>query len=420
MTVAMTQTATKAPRAGTAADDARAAGFGIYIHWPFCAQKCPYCDFNSHVRHGGWDEPRFLKAYITELETTAQDLGPRSSRPTVETIFFGGGTPSLMRAETVTALIDAVAQRFSMAADVEITLESNPGSADEGRFRGYRAAGVNRLSLGVQSLDPVALKALGRVHSVDDALRAITLSQSIFPRSSFDMIYARPGQTADQWAAELTVALGLAGEHLSLYQLTIEPETMFEKLHAAGKLVLPDDDAAGAFYEATQDALARFGLPAYEVSNYARPGAECRHNLIYWRYGCYVGIGPGAHGRLQQNGQRVATLTEKHPETWAALVERDGHGRRGDLILTAEETADEALLMGLRLDEGFDTSRLTVLASVTPEAALLDHLVSLGLLVRRGTHRIIATQTGRLVLNRVVAEISASLRPASLKPVSTP
>ncbi len=299
--------------------------FGIYVHWPFCLSKCPYCDFNSHVRHGAIDEARFVRAFTAEIAATAA----RTPGRTVSTIFFGGGTPSLMQPATVGAILDAIARHWPVASDVEVTLEANPTSVEATRFRGFRAAGVNRVSLGVQALDDEALKQLGRLHSAREALAAVAIARATFDRYSFDLIYARPGQTPQAWAVELERAIAEAGEHLSLYQLTIEQETPFFALHAAGKLVTPDDDTARALYDTTQAVCAGAGLPAYEISNHARPGAECRHNLVYWRAHEYAGIGPGAHGRLDIDGTRYATATEKRPEAWLMRVEV-ARPRRGD------------------------------------------------------------------------------------------
>ena len=272
----------------------RGPDFGVYIHWPFCLSKCPYCDFNSHVRHVAIDEARFARAFAGEIAATAARVPGR----TVSTIFFGGGTPSLMQPATVATILDAVARHWTVATDVEVTLEANPTSVEATRFRGFRAAGVNRVSLGVQALDDAALKQLGRQHSADEALAAVAVARANFERYSFDLIYARPGQTPDAWGAELKRALAQTGEHLSLYQLTIEQDTAFALLHAAGKLVVPDEDLGRALYDTTQAVCADAGLPAYEISNHARAGAECRHNLVYWRAHEYAGIGPGAHGRL--------------------------------------------------------------------------------------------------------------------------
>jgi len=281
--------------------------FGVYIHWPFCLSKCPYCDFNSHVRHSAIDEARFVRAFTTEIAATAA----RTPGRTVSTIFFGGGTPSLMQPATVGAILDAVGQHWHVGPDVEVTLEANPTSVEATRFAGYRAAGVNRVSLGVQALDDGALKALGRMHTVREALDAVAIARAAFERYSFDLIYARPGQTPQMWRSELERAITEAAEHLSLYQLTIEDDTPFAALHAAGKLAVPDGDQARILYDLTREVCASAGLPAYEISNHARPGAECRHNLVYWRYHEYAGIGPGAHGRLDIDGRRHATTTEK-------------------------------------------------------------------------------------------------------------
>src|SRR5256885_1560006 len=286
--------------------------FGFYVHWPFCLSKCPYCDFNSHVRHAAIDEARHIRAFAPEIAATAARVPGR----TVSTIFFGGGTPSLMQPATVGAILDAVAGQWTVAPDAEVTLEANPTSVEATRFRGYRAAGVNRVSLGVQALDDAALGALGRLHSAREALDAVAIARKTFERYSFDLIYARPGQTPESWRAELEQAIAEAAEHLSLYQLTIEPDTPFAALHAAGKLSVPDGDAARALYDATQEVCAARGLPAYEVSNHARPGAVCRHNLVYWRGHEYAGIGPGAHGRLDTAGGRHATAPEKRPGSW--------------------------------------------------------------------------------------------------------
>jgi putative oxygen-independent coproporphyrinogen III oxidase len=380
-------------------------GFGVYVHWPFCAQKCPYCDFNSHVRFGGIDEARFRAAFLRELDYTRERTGPRM----VSSIFFGGGTPSLMQPETVAAILDRIAALWSVDPQAEITLEANPGSVEAGRFRGYRAAGVNRVSLGVQSLRDDILKSLGRIHSVAEAKAAIEIARSTFERFSFDLIYARPGQTLAAWKDELRDALAIAGQHLSLYQLTIEPETPFAALHAAGKLVIPDEDAALALYEATQEITAAAGLPAYEISNHAAPGEESRHNLLYWRYGEYAGCGPGAHGRLAADGVRRATSTERNPERWASLVEQNGTGIIEETPLTVAEEADELLLMGLRLGEGVDLDRLARLSGVRPSPAAVAKLTKQGLIEAvPGTRRIRATGNGRFILNEIVLRLAMS------------
>lgn len=377
--------------------------FGVYVHWPFCLSKCPYCDFNSHVRHAVIEEERFVRAFAREIATTAERIGPR----TVHTIFLGGGTPSLMQPQSVGGILDAIAKHWSVASDAEVTLEANPSSVEAARFRGYRAAGVNRVSIGVQSLDDAALKALGRLHSAQEALEAVEVARATFARMSFDLIYARPGQTVAAWRAELQRALTHAGEHLSLYQLTIEPDTPFAALHASGKLVTPDEDTARALYDVTQELCTAAGLPAYEVSNHARPGGECRHNLIYWRGGEYAGIGPGAHGRLDIDGQRHATATERRPEAWLVQVESVGHGLVTDDILLREERADEYLLMGLRLAEGIDPDRYAAIAGRPLEQEQIDKLVTLGFLETDPRGRLRVTPAGFPVLDAVVADLAA-------------
>ncbi len=381
----------------------RDAGFGIYLHWPFCAAKCPYCDFNSHVRHGGVDEARYRAAFRAEIAHNAALTRGR----TVTSVFLGGGTPSLMRPEMVAGLLDAVAAHWAVAGDVEITLEANPSSVEAGRFRGYRAAGINRVSLGVQAFDDASLKELGRLHDRGEAVAAIAIAQKTFTRTSFDLIYARPGQTPALWRAELTEALSRAAEHLSLYQLTIEPGTPFHGLAAAGKLVPPDDETGRALYDVTQEVCAGAGLPAYEISNHARPGAAARHNLLYWRYGEYAGIGPGAHGRLVTENGRIGTVTERAPEAWLARVEAHGHGVVETEVLSPADQGDEFLVMGLRLAEGIDPARYAAIKGrpIPPEriAALADD----GLLARLPNGRIAATALGAPVLNAVVAELAA-------------
>jgi oxygen-independent coproporphyrinogen-3 oxidase len=377
--------------------------FGVYVHWPFCLSKCPYCDFNSHVRHAEIEEARYVSAFAAEIAATAARVPGR----TVSTIFFGGGTPSLMQPETVGAILDAVARHWRVAPDAEVTLEANPTSVEATRFRGYREAGVNRVSLGVQALDDGALAELGRLHTAREALDAVGVAQSIFERVSFDLIYARPEQTPQAWADELTRALARAGEHLSLYQLTIEPETPFFTLHRAGKLVTPDDDTARDLYDVTQDVCARAGLPAYEISNHARPGAECRHNLVYWRAQEYAGVGPGAHGRLDIGGERHATATEKRPEAWLARVESGGNGLVTDEVLMREEMADEFLLMGLRLAEGIEPARYEQLAGRPLDPKRIATLAGCGFVEITSSGRLRATRPGFPVLDAVVADLAA-------------
>jgi oxygen-independent coproporphyrinogen-3 oxidase len=377
--------------------------FGLYIHWPFCLSKCPYCDFNSHVRHAALDEARFVRAYETEIANVAARIPGR----TVSTIFFGGGTPSLMQPSSVAAILDAAGKHWSIAPDVEVTLEANPTTVEAERFKGFRAAGINRVSLGVQALDDAALKELGRLHTAQEALDAVAIARRHFQRYSFDLIYARPRQTAAEWKAELQRAIGEAAEHLSLYQLTIEPDTPFFGLQAAGKLVIPDDDLGRDLYDATQEICGAHGLPAYEISNHARPGAECRHNLVYWRGHEYAGIGPGAHGRLDIGGKRTATATEKKPEAWLMRVEANGHGFVVDETLTSGERADEFLLMGLRLAEGIDPARYEALAGRPLDPRRIGVLRSEGAVETTPRGNLRVTQSCFPVLDAVVADLAA-------------
>jgi len=383
--------------------DPEQAGFGVYVHWPFCLSKCPYCDFNSHVRREPIDEARFVRAFTAEIAATASRVPHR----TVSTVFFGGGTPSLMQPATIAAVLDAIARHWRVAPDAEVTLEANPTSVEATRFRGYRTAGVTRVSLGVQALDDRVLVELGRMHSAREALDAVGVARSVFDRYSFDLIYARPRQRPKEWASELRTALAEAGEHLSLYQLTIEAETPFAALHAAGKLPIPDDDTARDLYDTTQEICAAHGLPAYEISNHARPGGECRHNLVYWRGHEYAGIGPGAHGRLDVDGERRATATEQRPEAWLARVEKNGHGVVSDDVLTREERSDEFLLMGLRLAEGIDIARYTELAGRPLDPARIATLHEHGLVETTERGRLRVTLPGFPVLDAVVADLAA-------------
>lgn len=376
------------------------SGLALYIHWPFCKSKCPYCDFNSHVR-AGIDEARWRDALLRELDQGADETRGRQ----LVSIFFGGGTPSLMAPATVAALLERAASRWQFASDIEITLEANPNSVEAARFRDLAAAGVNRLSLGVQALDNASLKFLGRGHNRDEALTAIELARAHFPRFSFDLIYARPGQTPALWQAELREALSRAGDHLSVYQLTIEQGTAFATAHARGDFVLPDDETQGALYEATQDMLGTAGLPAYEISNHARMGQESRHNLAYWRYRDYLGVGPGAHGRLTLGGVKYANANHRAPETWLAAVERDGHGTATRTALTAPERRDEMAMMGLRLTSGLargdfrDESGGEIEDSF--DRVRLDALIAAGFLeLDDGGLR--ATPSGRQRLNAVL------------------
>ncbi len=375
----------------------------LYIHWPFCLQKCPYCDFNSHVRDVV-PQARFAAALRRELAWEAARLGRRP----LASIFFGGGTPSLMAPDTVAALVADARALFDAAPDLEVTLEANPTSVELSRLAGFRDAGVNRLSLGVQALDDAALAGLGRAHSAAQAIAALEHARASFPRLSFDLIYARPGQDLPAWRRELRRALSLAADHLSLYQLTIEPGTAYEGAHRRGEIVLPDDDLAEALYMATAEEAARFGLQAYEVSNYARPGAESRHNMAYWRYGDYAGIGPGAHGRLMFGDTLRATRRHRAPEVWAERVERDGHGSTEETDVAPRERAREALLMGLRLAEGIDADRFARRTGMELGAALdpviLQASIEAGY-VALGNGRLVATAAGRRLLDALLPRL---------------
>jgi oxygen-independent coproporphyrinogen-3 oxidase len=384
----------------------REPGFGIYVHWPFCAAKCPYCDFNSHVRERGVDADAYLAAYLREIDTFASRVGPQR----VLSVFFGGGTPSLMPPAVVASLLQAIDDKWPIEPGAEITLEANPTSVDAARFAGYRAAGVNRVSLGIQSLVDADLKALGRLHSVAEARAAISVAQQHFERMSFDLIYARPRQTPEAWRAELECALALQVGHLSVYQLTIESGTAFAALYDAGRLQVPPDETAHTLFEITQELCEARGLPAYEVSNHAAPGQESRHNLLYWRYGAYVGLGAGAHSRLLVGGRRLALSNERLPERWAERVAATGSGAVEEVALTIPEQADEMLLMGLRLSEGVDLARLTALTGLGPSHTTIADLTRLDLLEPdRGDGRMRATQRGRFVLNELVLQLSRGL-----------
>jgi oxygen-independent coproporphyrinogen-3 oxidase len=374
----------------------------VYFHWPFCRSKCPYCDFNSHVRDRV-DAARWTRALLTDLNYQAA-LAPGRE---VGSIFFGGGTPSLMPPETVAALLGGVWSRWAVRSDVEITLEANPNSAEAGRFRAFAAAGINRLSLGVQALDPEALRFLGRGHDRNEALAAIELARSTFARFSFDLIYARPGQSSQAWSRELDEALGLAGGHLSLYQLTIEPGTAFASRARLGEIALPEEETAAALFETTQDRLSACGLPAYEISNHARPGAECRHNLAYWRYQDYVGIGPGAHGRLTRSGRKFATRQYRLPEKWITAVEAAGTGIEEMPTIDGETAVQEMLMMGLRLVEGVPRTCLEQAAGQEIEILLGRNLATLieGGFLSLYAERLAATVTGRQRLNAVLVAL---------------
>ena len=381
------------------------AAFGIYVHWPFCLAKCPYCDFNSHVRER-LDPAAWARNIARELDHFASETSGRR----VTSVYFGGGTPSLMDCSAAATIIDHVAGRWGLAEDAEITLEANPTSVEAARLAGFKSAGVNRISMGIQALNDRDLAFLGRRHSAAEARAALALASRRFDRFSFDLIYARPGQTAASWAAELREALGLAGDHLSVYQLTIEPGTAFHTLFARGDAALPPEGDAAELYELTQEILEGAGLPAYEISNHARPGAECRHNLLYWRYHDYVGVGPGAHGRIVAGGTRFATRQEKAPETWAAGVASAGHATAERLPVPTADAVAEAVMMGLRLAEGLDGARFARQTGVALEAALdptqVARLVAGGFLIQRAGG-VAATPAGRAVLNAVTASLLA-------------
>ena len=380
-----------------------AAGpLAVYIHWPFCHSKCPYCDFNSHVRERV-DAARWQQALLADLDHHAEILPGRE----VGSVFFGGGTPSLMSPETVAALLERVRACWTVTSDIEVTLEANPNSAEAARFRAFAAAGVNRLSLGVQALDPAALQMLGRAHDRSEAITAIEHARDSFARFSFDLIYARPGQSLAAWRRELDEALMLTGDHLSLYQLTIEPGTAFATMERLGELVVPAEEEAAALFETTQDRLAARGLPAYEISNHARPGAECRHNLAYWRYQDYVGIGPGAHGRLTKGELKYATRQARMPERWFAAVEKAGSGIEEMVPIDRDRAVEEMLMMGLRLTEGVARARLERAAGRSLEALFGDNLAPLveGDFLALDSDRLAATAAGRQRLNAVLAAL---------------
>jgi oxygen-independent coproporphyrinogen-3 oxidase len=378
-------------------------GFGVYVHWPFCLSKCPYCDFNSHVRRGEIDEDRFVEAFSVEIAHRAA-LAPGRE---VRSIFIGGGTPSLMSPSTVEAILRQIARHWSLAKDVEITLEANPTSVEASRFKGFKAAGVNRVSLGVQALNDIDLRELGRQHSVAEALMAVEIANSVFQRTSFDLIYGRAQQTPMAWRKELELALARQPEHISLYQLTIEPDTMFERMVKAGKMLVPDAETQRALWDVTQEVTARYGLPAYEVSNHARPGAESRHNLVYWRYGEYAGVGPGAHGRLVTARGRRAQSTERHPEMWLTCVETEGHGLVEDELLNSEQEGDEFLLMGLRLREGIDPQRYFLLTGKKLSQSRISELIGDGLVEFTRDNHLRVSSEGFPVLDAVVADLAA-------------
>ena len=381
--------------------DSAGAPVALYVHWPFCVTKCPYCDFNSHVR-AQVDDAAWCAGLLADLAHEAKLLPGRR----LASIFFGGGTPSLMPPTTVAAIIDAATTHWPALPDIEITLEANPSSVEAARFAGFATAGVNRLSLGLQALDDADLKLLGRPHDLAQGLAALAVAQKHFARVSFDLIYDRPGMTLDSWTAELGRALGFGTDHLSLYQLTLEPGTRFTALHAKGQLTMPDADTSADLFELTRAMTATAGIPAYEVSNHARPGSESRHNITYWTYGDYAGIGPGAHGRRQG----VATERLKKPETWLASVQAQGHGMASEVALTADERATEALVMGLRLGDGIDAALFHARTGrALPDVLRADRvarIVAQGLL-EHDSQGLRLTLAGQPFVDAVLKEIAA-------------
>ena len=375
-------------------------GFGLYIHWPFCLSKCPYCDFNSHVA-AKIDQRRWQEAYLSEIERAAAETEGRI----LQSVFFGGGTPSLMDPELLAAILESVRSSWPMSNDPEITLEANPTSVEAGRFAAYRQAGVNRVSIGVQALDDAALRQLGRTHSAKEAVKAVEIAQGTFPRINFDLIYARQGQDLSSWDAELSLALALGSRHMSLYQLTIEEGTVFHERNRRGLLVgLPDEDLSADLYLLTQDRCAEAGLPAYEVSNHAVPGDESRHNLTYWRGGDYIGIGPGAHGRLTNGVKRTATESPKSPEQWLSAIQRSGSGELLRAQLAPDEAGYEYCLMGLRLVDGISLRQYSILTGRMLNPAKINELERDGL-VQTDLGRLRATPKGMLVLNAILREL---------------
>ena len=383
-------------------EDWQQGGFAVYLHWPFCQAKCPYCDFNSHVAQH-IDQNRWLRAYLTEIDRYADMTQGR----VLTSVFFGGGTPSLMQPEVVSGILERIKQRWPQANDLEVTLEANPGSVEAARFKAYADAGVSRISMGIQALNDRDLRRLGRIHSVKEAIAAFDIARKQFERVSFDLIYARQDQTLDSWKVELNQALEMAVDHLSLYQLTIEDGTAFGDRYARGGLRgLPADDLSADMYFATQDICEAAGFQTYEVSNHARAGAESRHNKVYWRYGDYAGIGPGAHGRLTLNGQRVATEAFSNPGQWLDRVERNATEKDRTPLSRADQ-ASEFLMMGLRLSEGIDPARYARLSGQPLDPVRLDHLADLGM-INLTPDRIAVTREGRMVLNSVLSELLAN------------
>ncbi|MEO0329168.1 MAG: radical SAM family heme chaperone HemW [Pseudomonadota bacterium] len=376
--------------------------FGVYVHWPFCAAKCPYCDFNSHVRHNPVDQELFVEGYVREIAHMASIVPNK----TVTSIFFGGGTPSLMEPKTLEKILAEISKNWTVASEVEISLEANPQSVDADRFQAYAKAGVNRVSLGVQSFNDEQLKFLGRLHNADEAKQAIAIAQKHFPRMSFDMIYARPDQTSKQWEEELSAAIALAADHLSLYQLTIEHGTPFYNLHERGKLKTPRDEQAAELYELTQSICTSNGFETYEISNHAKPGAQCQHNLVYWRGQDYAGIGPGAHGRLTISKGRVATATQPNPEKWWQAANVDGHGLTELEVLSPEEHADELMIMGLRLAEGFDPIRYEAVSGKSLNEKEVSFLQEMEMVSFTDNGLMRVTPKGFLLLDAIVADLA--------------
>lgn len=393
-------------------EDWRNGGFGLYLHWPFCQAKCPYCDFNSFVRPE-IDHARWTAAYLTEIDRYASLVPGR----VLNSVFFGGGTPSLMKPETVAEILDRIGTHWSLANDLEVTLEANPTSVEAERFRDFAEAGINRISMGVQALNDADLHRLGRLHSAREATQAFEIAKELFDRVSFDLIYARQDQTIEEWRTELLEALTMTVDHLSLYQLTIEPGTVFSARHSRGRLPgLPTDDTAADMYDVTQELCETAGYASYEVSNYARPGAESRHNLIYWRYGDFIGIGPGAHGRITRDGQRYATETVKQPEKWLQDVDL-GRSEGPSAVIEPDEQAQEYLMMSLRLSEGMSLSRYASLAGCQLDGEAISRLVDLGMVSMAGD-RVTATAQGRVVLNAVIADLLTETENFSSPPVA--
>ena len=385
------------------AEDWQSGGFGLYIHWPFCEAKCPYCDFNSHVARE-IDQTAWMNAYLREIDRYAAILPAR----VLNSVFFGGGTPSLMDPDVVASVLERIRSHWTMANDLEVTLEANPGSVEAGRFKGYAEAGVNRVSMGIQALNDADLRRLGRIHTVSEARQAFEIARENFSRVSFDLIYARQDQTIEEWRSELREALAMAIDHLSLYQLTIEDGTAFGDRYAAGKLRgLPVDDLAADMYEATQEVCDGFGFSAYEVSNHARPGAESRHNLIYWRYGDYVGIGPGAHGRTTVNGNRYATEAWSSPAKWLSSVDTQT-SEKARTPLTPQEQAEEYVMMGLRIDDGIDPMRFHEISGKPIPEAAIQNLTELNMITST-PQKICVTRKGRLVLNAIIREFFSEI-----------